>query len=271
MSTLIDSHVHFHPGYQLDDFLSAAAANATRFCPDIGEHDVCVLLLAQIDSNSSHQIDPLQAIIAQAAQGSSQNQSVSWRYQGQPDDTAVHFTANTNQPSIVMIAGRQLVTEEGLELLALGTAAELSNDQPLEQTIQQVLAAEGIPVIPWGFGKWWFRRGRILSELLTSPQGKSILLADSGCRTDLLGPPRQLRQARTLGVSVLAGSDPLPLPDHLLRVVSYGNRWDDAIDMTAPTLWLRETLLQHRGSPPTFGTCRGLVPFFGDQLRIRMK
>ena len=55
---------------------------------------------------------------------------------------------------LILIAGRQMITKENLEFLALVTNEKFDNGKPIKDLIIEVLKAESIPVIPWGVGKW---------------------------------------------------------------------------------------------------------------------
>ncbi|HZB26962.1 MAG TPA: hypothetical protein VE282_00250, partial [Gemmatimonadales bacterium] len=59
---------------------------------------------------------------------------------------------------ILLLAGRQISTRERLEVLALGTELDLPSGESLGDTIAAVREQGAIAVVPWGFGKWWFRR-----------------------------------------------------------------------------------------------------------------
>jgi len=74
--------------------------------------------------------------------------------------------ARLNEPTLAIVAGRQLVTREGLELLALATGQELASGRSLTDSVRATLDVGGIPVLPWGFGKWWFQRGNTVRDFL---------------------------------------------------------------------------------------------------------
>jgi hypothetical protein len=95
-------------------------------------------------------------------------------------------------PSLLMVRGRQIATREGLEVLAIGCASEIPDGLELEETILASLEADAIVVIPWGFGKWWFERGRHVARLLEGKLAQRIHLGDNGNRA-ALGPEPALR------------------------------------------------------------------------------
>lgn len=291
-ATFVDAHVHFHPAFDLSTFLDAAVNNvgqfaktATTVSTSISDRDLplsserspsIALLLAEITGN-----DPLAEIRKQY-----DALPKSWQHREHEDGHSITFQRH-GKPTIVFIAGRQIVVDVGLELLALCTNHAIQGGQMLEASIEQTLSVGGVPVIPWGFGKWWFRRGRLLREFLlrddskaptpttratnNSPTKVKTLLGDNGCRPSIAGRPSMLQHAETTGFSILAGSDPLALRSHQGRVGSFGSLLSKTIDADHPTEWMRRQLLGLDKSPPTFGHCRSLTQFAADQIRVRMK
>ncbi|MEM1170460.1 MAG: hypothetical protein AAGJ08_15610 [Cyanobacteria bacterium P01_H01_bin.35] len=81
------------------------------------------------------------------------------------ESISIYATNNENQ-KIFIIAGRQIVTAEKLEVLALISDSEFADGLPLETTIKNIVSKNGIPVLPWGVGKWIGKRGKILQKLL---------------------------------------------------------------------------------------------------------
>ena len=65
---------------------------------------------------------------------------------------------------LLVVAGRQVVTLENLEILVLGTNRKLQDGLSIEKTMKLARTEGLIHVIPWGAGKWLFKRGRILAS-----------------------------------------------------------------------------------------------------------
>ena len=72
---------------------------------------------------------------------------------------------------VLVIAGRQIVSAERIEVLALGTRTQIPDGQPLAATIDAVRADGALAVLPWGFGKWWGARGRMVDAYLETATG----------------------------------------------------------------------------------------------------
>jgi hypothetical protein len=252
--TLVDGHVHFHECFSLTTFLESAANN---FALASSHPVVGVLLLAHIGPG-----DPLQPIRNQF-----QRMVAEWKV-AEPESSSIVFSHPRKSP-IVFIAGRQIVTREKLELLSLCSSKHLTEGQSLRESVDATFESEGVPVLPWGFGKWWFARGRALQTFLQRREAaKPYLLGDNGCRLSL-HRPSLLRASEDHGIPVLAGSDPLPLRSHVTRPASFGSIFQGQIDLKLPTVWMRAKLLDLCHSPKTFGKCRSPVQFGNDQLQLR--
>ena len=279
--TPVDGHVHFHPCFALPDFLdwaitnftdlaqfngvqssgvqsSGAQSNGSAGAPAPLSPSPCgVLLLTQIGES-----DPLQPLLDQAARHRE------WSQQ-RLDEHAVLFSGR-DAKSVMLIAGRQIVTAEGLELLSLCSRSPLAARQPLEDSVAASIASGGIPVLPWGFGKWWFSRGRIARNFLASNKHSGVLIGDNGNRLRMMKGEIN-RCQRVHGSQILAGSDPLPLANQVTRVASFGTLLPGAIDLTAPTEWMRQSLRDSSTKWTTYGKCRRLGQFCNDQLTLRLE
>ena len=253
-STRIDGHVHFHPIFSLSAFLNGAERNFQA--ADGGNRDtVGVLLLAKIDA-----APPLSQVQKDAPSVSS-----AWKF-SQFESTSCAFTSKDT--TIIIIAGRQIVTRENLELLVFCSDKPFPDRLPLRESIEVARANKGVPIVPWGFGKWWFSRGRVLQSILDSDFKGGLLLGDSGCRPSMF-TPALISRATEAGIATLAGSDPLPIKSHEARAGSFGTRVPGSIDLNAPAEWVRESLTKLRATS-TFGHGRSLAQFVNDQIRIRV-
>ena len=86
---------------------------------------------------------------------------------------------------VCLVAGRQIVTRERLEILALAMRVKIPDGLPARDVIQRVVAAEGIPVLAWSPGKWLFARGRLVRDLIENDQAKVLRLGDTTLRPTL--------------------------------------------------------------------------------------
>jgi hypothetical protein len=169
---------------------------------------------------------------------------------------------------LAVIAGRQLVTRERLEVLALGTTAQLRDGDRMEATLDAVRAAGAAAVLPWGVGKWLGERGALIDRILAEPKWRDVCLGDNGNRLRYGPDPERFAVARRAGRAVLPGSDPLPLPGEEARIGGYGFFVDVDLDSLRPAAALL-ALLQSGASFRAFGQREGLTRFVGNQLALR--
>jgi hypothetical protein len=169
-----------------------------------------------------------------------------------------------------VIAGRQLVTRERLEVLALGTTASLPEGEAIETTLAAVRDAGAAAVLPWGVGKWLGARGAVVARILADPKWRHVVLGDNGNRLELGPEPAQFALARRSGRAVLPGSDPLPLPGEEARVGAYGFAVDVALDPLRPAAALL-ALLRSGSAYVAFGRREPLARFVGNQLALKLK
>jgi len=171
---------------------------------------------------------------------------------------------------LVVIAGHQIVTAEKLEVLALCCPPEVREGEPLEATIAAVRSCGGVPLLPWGFGKWMFSRGKCIARVVEGA-APWPLLGDNGGRPALSWTPRLLRRGAARGIPVLPGSDPLPFADQVRRVGRVGVIMEAALDLERPATSVRKWLITLRPPLRPFGNGLGPWEFARDQLRMQWR
>jgi hypothetical protein len=256
---LIDGHVHIHGALQPGMVLTHAAANFLSATRRSGlDHAIGVLALAELSGDE---------VFRRLASG---DNPAGWHVQPTHDGISLIAISDSAKPTLLIIAGRQLATHEGLEILALGTNADLPDGSPLATTVAAVLAENAVPVIPWGFGKWWFRRGRLVRELVAASAPGAFLLGDNGGRPVIFPRPGLYRCAEARGVAILPGSDPLALPKDWMRVGSFGFSLDMDLGYDRPGEDFLDVLRGLRESPAEFGSRIGLTGFVTNQIGLRI-
>lgn len=259
---LADAHVHFHPGYDREAFLDGALVNFRRGAADVGlpgPFTGCLLLTEMGDACW------FRSLHAGSAGGGA------WRIERTAEEDSL-IARRASGERLVLVAGRQIATAEGLEVLALGRDAGIPDGLPLAETLRRVREIGALPVLPWGFGKWLGRRGALIAEELAAGGDGSrgeIFLGDNGGRPGIGGPPQLFAEARARGVRVLPGSDPLPLPEHERRAGSYGFVLEGALDEERPAEDLLRKIRGLRGQPRVYGRCAALPRFLRDQIGLR--
>lgn len=151
---------------------------------------------------------------------------------------AVRVTESGGE-SIWIIAGRQIVTAERVEILALTLTGGVEDGRPSAETVEAVLAQGGVPVLAWAPGKWMFRRASVIESLLDRFGPQQLSLGDTTLRPLGWPAPAPMRDPSR---RVLAGSDPLPLAGEEARVGSYGVRLAGGFDPRLPVTSFRKLL-----------------------------
>ncbi len=180
------------------------------------------------------------------------------------------FRNDVPEKEIHIVAGRQVVTMENIEVLALFVKQGLTNGLPLHETVDRVKELGGIPVLPWGVGKWFGKRGEIIKDFLVNYGNSNLFLGDNGGRPRFWPTPNLFNLAKKTGAVVLPGSDPLPLPSEAQRVGSFGFYLDEnSPQVDSPTKCLKNALLSPKVTISPFGCLQDNRLFFLNQFRLR--
>ena len=256
----MDAHVHLHarfdPAAALDAAATSFANEAARWKsspPALG-----VLLLAEIEGSSD--LARLQRRL-RGREG--------WRWSPTGEQHSVLAQRDGRVP-IVLIRGFQVVTAERLEVLALMCSTSIASARPLDETLDGISRAGGIPTLPWGFGKWSLARRRVVETMLESVAPAEIFLGDNGGRPRIAPMPALLERGDRRGVRVLPGSDPLDLPWEMHRIGSFGFSIRAALDPARPAQSLCAML--RCGDPPLqpYGRAMGTMAFLSNQIALRV-
>jgi len=264
---LVDSHVHFHECFVRDCFLDAAHENFLRAARtlDLRKRPLGFLLLTEIDDHT---------FFRALRQGTGTTSRSPWRFV--PTSEAESLIGyRDGEPSLIIVSGSQVTTREGLEVLALCCSTALGDGFEILEAVETVRAAEGLPTIPWGFGKWSMGRGRILADLLNREEPSEIYLGDTSVRWRHAGRPRAFRSALGRGIRILPGSDPLPFPNDADKAGSYGFLLNLPLDLAKPAQSLKRALQKPDTVPEPYGNGERLLGFIrkqiGMQIRKRLK
>ncbi len=262
---LVDAHVHLHDCYVPSRFLDHAAANFERAATDRNwEPSPGALLFSESAGTDWF------GRLAQVAAGRTELPLGSWRLEETGDQAAIR--ARSQGRELLLIAGRQVVAREGLEVLLLGTRAFVADQLPIEEVLGQGEHAGALRVIPWGVGKWLFGRGRLLDAVLQSaPKDGGFFLGDSSGRPFFWRAPRHFAAAARRGIRVLPGTDPLPFPAEVRRPGSYGFRLEVPDDLARPTEAILAALRRPDARLAPYGRLERLGAFFNNQIAMQRR
>ena len=251
----VDGHVHFHSLDRVVATLDAAATNFQVF----GKRDFGLLGVMLLTQASRERV--FEALRDQGSCGS-------WTIRASPEE-GESLQAEKRERRIVVVCGRQIRCESGLEVTALGTTEIFPDGLPLEEAICEVQARGALASIPWGFGKWLGVRGQVVRDSLRRHPPGSLAICDNGGRPRGLGQPALVRECGALGYLILPGSDPFPFGSDYLRAGSFGFLAAEP-DECAPWRSLAGWLQSLQGSPPAFGTALGPLRFLVNNIGIQI-
>lgn len=248
---LVDAYVHIYDCFDLEKFFDSAYSNFQTEAKRLGHRDefTGILLLAEtLNDNWFH-------YVADYADGENLPEGK------EIDNWSIHRTDENcslkaqsgNSKELYLIAGRQIITAEKLEVLALMTIDHIKDDDQITEIIKRVIEIGGIPVIPWGFGKWMGRRGKLVKSLLRNTENLNFFLGDNANRPAFLPKPLQFKMAAKMGIAVLPGSDPFPFSSEFNRVGSFGFCLNGSISRNNPSRYLKKFLLDSNLKLQAFG------------------
>jgi hypothetical protein len=260
---LVDGHVHLYPNYDVAEFFRAAVENLAGGAAALSiEPQACAGALIFTESHSGHAFDAL-------ADGA-MTLPRPWAVNAHPDEVSIVVGRESGE-SLLVVAGQQAVTREGLEVLGFGIRDRCPDGLALEATIEWIRSRGALAVLPWGFGKWSFRRGRLIERLLDDADPAAFAVGDNGGRLASWPAPRLLRQAEARGYAVLPGSDPLPFASQAGRVGSSGF----VLEAAEPEPWTGRALVERlralRSTPRTFRRLTGLPSFVCLQVAMQLQ
>jgi hypothetical protein len=278
-SLLVDAHAHFYDVFSVSDALDAASDNFVRAQAaawKLGGTDPSAPtagppagLLCLVEPPAGNRFDAW-AEAAEAAPVTLSRSPGSWRARRTKEEASLALEREDGA-HLYVIAGRQLQTAERLEVLSIGLRDVSADRAPLAEVVESIQARDGIPVVPWGAGKWIGARGGILNAFLRGPGRGLVCLGDSGGRPGSWRRPRHLAEAAAAGIPILPGSDPLPFRREATRLGSFGFAVRvDEFDPMAPAEALRRAVREGRALVP-YGRSVGTWRFILNQARLRVR
>jgi hypothetical protein len=265
---LIDAHVHIYDCFDLQSFLDSALENFKAEAVRCGQEDAftaLVLLTETAKENWFHRLTGY----AGTKSGTGSRSIGNWTFH-RTNENRSRYAQSGNSKGFFLFAGRQIVTAEGLEVLALATMENFRDGFSIEELVRTVRKSGAIPVIPWGFGKWMGKRGAILKNILRKEKNSFLFLGDNSGRPVFLARPSLFEIAEKKGVRVLPGSDSLPFPSESHRAGSFGLSIEGTITRERPARDLKRILLDPKTRLQAYGSLEHPYRFFRNQLRARI-
>ena len=256
--TLIDAHVHIYDMYDFRHFINAAFNNFRKNSYKISSNINYEGVLCLTESKGKSWFNDLPNKLKENGDckivNTSENNS---------------FICYNNNRKIYIISGKQIVTKENIEVLGLGVRENIIDGKSIDEVISIILSKNGLPVIPWGFGKWFGKRGKIISSIVI--KNNRIYLGDSGNRPSFLPKSKLFSIAGKSNIKNLPGTDPLPFKGQQNRPGSYGFYFEGLLSEEEPFKDLVNKIMISRHTFKTFGRMETPIRFFYYQLLMKLK
>ena len=265
---VIDAHVHIHDCYSLPEFFDAAYQNMMNAAKQNGAiNDVSgVLLLTEtIHADWFEKYSNFSDSGGNVTPGLGE-----WMVYPTEERNSLLIKKSSGE-QVFVIAGRQIITAENLEVLALGTEKSFKDGLPVATAVASVLSCGALAVLPWGFGKWFGKRGSTVSKLIPDITDSRIFMGDNSGRPVFLPEPVQFSIARKAGLAILPGSDSLPLKRAQKRVGQFGAILQGQLSPKQPAKQLIALLADKSVNLSPYGHLEKTVQFFINQISLRIR
>ena len=259
---LIDSHVHIHQCYNLDEYLASTFSNFSSFANGIenGKDWIGVLFLTEIEGvnyfnlikSSDAKIDSTKFVV----------------YKTIEDNSVI--ISNRSEQKIILIAGRQIIAKDGIEVLAVGITKDCSSGKSLDITIDEINSKGGIPILPWGVGKWLGKSKKVIKKFIENNKNKNFFLGDNSSRPKLWLEPDIFELGRKSNHFVLPGTDSLAIQSEVNKTGTYGFILNTEINLNEPTEDLLVQISNLKFQPKSFGKLETLLKFFKNQIIMQI-
>jgi len=254
-TTLVDTHCHYYSCYSISQFWDNAWQNFSRH----GLQRAPILCLT--DLKGTHWYSDIRS-------QASPDLVCNWQIEIGSDPAS--FAVRCGEKHIHVVSSRQINSQEGLEVLIIGLIEDIPSGMPIAHYIEEY-ADQYTVILPWGFGKWLGRRGKIIEGLLGVLNQKQVLLGDNGGRPRIWSAVPAFREARAAQIPIVPGSDPLPMANQLSRVATLGIELEyDFSTGSSLSQSLNQALKTQALNSKVYGDHRSLAGVVYDQVALRM-
>lgn len=266
---LVDAHVHIYDCFDLKKFFDSAYANFKSAAEQLGYDNDFTGILFLVETSKENWFQRL-TDHADGKDLPGGKNTGAWLFQ-RTDENNVLLAESGYSKKLRLIAGRQINTSEGLEVLALSIAECFKDGIPIKRLIKDIIDKGGIPVIPWGFGKWMGRRGTILNRMLQTAKDSGFCLGDNGNRPAFMPAPSQFILAQRKKIPNLPGSDPLPFASEVDRVGCFGMMMPNEPSEKQSIEHLKEILNKPGKNLMNYGAFERPYRFFRNQIASQLR
>lgn len=251
MRLIADTHVHVYPCYDIWQALHSLRKNLSY----LDEQAVCMAFLAErSDCNFFSEFEKKVAGF------------LSTEMEIHRLDSVLHLQ-EPHYPDLYLFPGRQVVTRERIEILSLTVDPRIVDGLPAREVIEKIRRENGVPVLSWAPGKWFFKRKKVVQDILDVTPPGSLLIGDTTLRPTCWPRPLLMGRAVSKGFTIISGSDPLPFAGEEQVMGRYGISLDSDFDPDNPVESIRSLLSRPGLKTSLVGKRGGLLSTFRRLLK----
>lgn len=256
---LIDGHVHIYPIYDIQRLIDKSRDNFILTQRTSTNRDDAIKVWLLTERADCHFFEKaLETDI----------KGYTFEKTAEPE-TLIIKDRSTHEPLIYVLAGRQIVTRDRLEICALATSYQQDNNAlNTSETISAVNDAGGLAALNWAPGKWFGQRKNVVKELLDQYSPQELLISDTTMRPTVWSTPNLMAAALRRGFRMISGSDPLPFKGEEKRIAGYAFLISGQFDYDKPAASIRALLKDAQSEITICGKRSGPVTFLRRQLKI---
>lgn len=260
----IDGHVHLYENFDPDSFIESINRNFNKF--------------AETDENSSS--DPIRMIFlteakendffSRLADNSLTLKNIDVHSEKTGEEGSILLMQNGDE-LFYIIRGRQIITEENIEILSVGPGPRIRDGLPAAEVLDQLKEREELAILAWGVGKWLFGRGKLVKNIINKSDYPYLLIGDNSARPSVWLKPLIYRKGEKLGIPIINGSDPLPLDGEAEKAGSYFFKLKGSFDPKKPLESIKKILSSDFKDIKLLGRRDSLSGFLKRQIKIQLK
>ncbi len=256
----IDGHIHFYENFSPELFFKSAEENFLKMKKDEKE---CknVLIFSEGKKNDFFNLFKTSPNIYE---------DKGYTFHNLEEENSLLIKKN-NVDLFYIIQGRQIVTKENIEILSIGTTQTIEDGKPAETVIDQLIDEKKPAVLAWGFGKWLFKREKVVHDLISKKQSPYLFIGDNSARPTFWGTPKLYQYAKSRNYKIINGSDPLPLTGEENKPGSFGFSVEGEFDNHKPAGSITKLLISENVKITFFGKRDSILKFFTRQIKMHLK
>ena len=261
---IVDGHVHFYSCYDPDKFFDMAVKNMDNMYSSIypGDDKFTKILLFTEGKDNDY--------FSRFKTNGNLGKQYKYNFENTKEDNSLILTKN-NQHLCYILAGRQIVTRENLEVLSIASNQKIEDGLPIDEVIQRLLNRKEIAVLAWGVGKWFLKRGRLIRDTIKKYQSPLLFIGDNSARPSFWSKPKLYNLAEKHNIGILGGSDPLPFSEESGRVGTFGFVIEGDFQLNKPAESFRNILISNNNNISLCGHQDNAISFLKRQTKMLFK